>query len=134
VEVKDCIIKCVSKWLRKEPMPSVHKMPLLVRTLFREQSDIGWDHFIQGRMSMTWVELIIRQLETKNIKNQKAEQWGTDLIIIYWKNILNMWNQRNVEVLGSTEEEKQEQRKRILIKVKKNNNKNILICLNHQET
>jgi hypothetical protein len=100
-------------------MPPAHEMPVLVRTGFREQSDIGWDHFIQGRMSMTWGELIKRQLEIRSIKNQKAEQWGTDLISIHWKNILNMWNQRSIEVSGSTEEEKQERRKRILNQSKK---------------
>jgi hypothetical protein len=110
-EVKECIIACITNWIKNEQLPEVNAIPVSLRTVFREQMLIGWDQFIRGRITMSWSEIINNHLEERKIKNINAEQWGTDLLSINWRFVIRMWNQRNQEVLGSTETEKEERRK-----------------------
>jgi hypothetical protein len=43
-------------------------------------------------------------------------EWGADLISINWRYINELWTQRNVEQLGSTDTEKESRRKQNLIR------------------
>ena len=46
--------------------------------------------------------MINSYLETNNIKQYNAEQWGANFIAIHWKYILKIWRQRCEDVHGGT--------------------------------
>jgi hypothetical protein len=73
------------------------------------QQSIRWDHFIQGRLAIEWGNIINNHISNKPTIKQNAEDWGTKLLKINWKYILELWNVRNDEVKGSNLEERTEQ-------------------------
>jgi hypothetical protein len=70
-----------------------------------QQNNIGWNHFIRGRLSIEWGNIVQSHLETNQIKNMSAEKWGSDLLFINWKHILKIWRERCEEVHGKTPEQ-----------------------------
>jgi hypothetical protein len=58
------------------------------------QYDIGWRHFMRGRISIEWGNIMQHHLEVNQIKNMSAEKWGTGLLFINWKHILHIWRER----------------------------------------
>jgi hypothetical protein len=66
-----------------------------------KQQQFGWDHFIQGRMVISWSMILNETIHQNQIKNTNSEQWVTDLHSINWKYILSLWNHRNTETLGA---------------------------------
>jgi hypothetical protein len=115
-EVKDSILTCVTTWLNNEQTPCLNNFDRSTRTVIREQNQIGWDHFMRGRLVISWEAIIKEHLRQYQIKNTNAEQWAIEMLNINWKHILAIWNQRNKETLGDTEEEKQERQKNTLIR------------------
>jgi hypothetical protein len=111
-------------------MPHINTFPALIRTTIREQNYIGWDHFICGRITISWSGIISDHLQQNQIKHMNTEQWGVDLLSINWKNILDIWKQRNSETLGATETEKSEHRKKTSLEESKSCNENIKTCQN----
>jgi hypothetical protein len=74
-----------------------------VRIAITKQNNIGWDHFVRGRIAIEWGYLINRHLKEKNIlpEEMDAEIWGAKLISINWKYVLEMWKLRNGEEHGT---------------------------------
>jgi hypothetical protein len=70
-----------------------------------QQYNIGWKHFVRGRLSIEWGNIVQSHLEVNNIKNMSAEKWGSGLLFINWKHILKMWRARCEETYGSTSEQ-----------------------------
>jgi hypothetical protein len=69
------------------------------------QQSIGWGHFVRDRMAIEWGNVINHHISSKPTIHQNAEHWGTKLLKINWKYILELWAIRNDEVKGSTLEE-----------------------------
>jgi hypothetical protein len=115
-EVKLCIMTGVTIWLNNDLVQQINNEILAAtRTAFRRQNHIGWDHFIQGRISTSWGDVIKHHLQNQGIKNTTAKQWVTSLISINWKHINALWIQRNKEMLGDTVTDQCEKRKQKLI-------------------
>jgi hypothetical protein len=89
---------------------------------YLSQSQLGWDHFIRGRLSLKWERIIKSHLQRNGISNITAEQWGSDLLQINWEHIIELWLQGNIEVHESSEAEQTERRKNSSMKSKPYNN------------
>lgn len=65
-----------------------------------EQNNIGWDHFIKGRLSKKWHRILPNTLQYKPSSKHllKPEQWAKQMICINWKYVLELWNNRNLIV------------------------------------
>jgi hypothetical protein len=70
----------------------------------QQQLYIGWNHFIRGRLTIEWGNIIHRHLEKEMITIMTAKKWGANLLSIHWKNILEIWKERCEEVHGTTTE------------------------------
>jgi hypothetical protein len=72
--------------------------------VYDNQTEIGWQHFIRGRMLIEWGNMINDHLSTQRRYNFNAEHWGSKVLAINWKFILELWDLRNKEVHGDTPE------------------------------
>ena len=63
------------------------------------QAMIGWNHFFYGRLSIIWGSIIGRHLwlNRVNEKEMTIDRWGQTIIIIMFRLILNIWQQRNLD-------------------------------------
>jgi hypothetical protein len=73
-----------------------------VMQVYNTQANIGWQHFVRGRIIIAWGSMISNHLATQKTHIFNAEQWGTNLLSINWKYILQLWEARNKETHGDT--------------------------------
>ena len=84
---------------------------------YQDQTLIGWEHFVRGRLSIHWQGLIANHLASrpsepggkhshKTKKKKKSDQittsveWATRLIVAMWHGVLILWDLRNRELHG----------------------------------
>jgi ribonuclease HI len=67
----------------------------------RQQSIIGWRHFIRGRISIYWGKAISLHLAKEKLHQISAEKWAAALFHINWKHILKIWRERCTETHGN---------------------------------
>jgi hypothetical protein len=75
---------------------------------YKQQTTLGWNHFVRGRMNIEWGDITNNHLATKPNHSFNAEHWGAKLIAIHWKHMLELWSIRNQEVHGETPEQTEE--------------------------
>jgi hypothetical protein len=73
-----------------------------VMQVYNTQAEIGWQHFVRGQIIIAWGSIINNHLATQKTHKFNAEQWGTNLLSINWKYILQLWEARNQETHGDT--------------------------------
>jgi hypothetical protein len=123
--VHDAILGGLEAWLNNNTIPTLESLvPDASKTLeraYRNQTTIGWRHFVRGRMANEWAELIKFQLSAQSIdtKVMSVERWGVQVISINWHSVLTSWEHRNtVEHGTSTTEQNNKWRDKLLIEVK----------------
>jgi hypothetical protein len=67
---------------------------------YHAQGQIGWQHFIGGRLSQEWAFYLLDHYKANNITHITTDQWATGLLKLMWHNILALWELRNKEVHG----------------------------------
>jgi hypothetical protein len=106
-DVRDAICNSLQLWLdpsnTEDIIDTVEKKE--VTEALKSQYKIGWQHFVRGRVSIDWGAIINVHLQTNKITNITAEQWGSKMLAINWKFILQIWSIRNEETLGKTNED-----------------------------
>ena len=82
--------------------------------LIEEQSAIGWENFIRGRVSKRWLKIQIKHLKRIDKYDVKrSPKWTNTLIHTVWTHVLLLWFQRNQDKHGhdeTTRREKQEEK------------------------
>jgi hypothetical protein len=58
--------------------------------VYETQANIGWQHFVRGRMVIEWGNLINNHIATQRQNSSNTENWGTKLLSINWKYILEL--------------------------------------------
>ena len=105
------IISGVQAWLDNKAPPKIHILIPNASThlikAYEQQTEIGWDHFVRGRLSIQWSYLCQHYLDQHNISSTKmtSDRWGRQLISINWESVLKLWERRNIEEHGDTTEE-----------------------------
>jgi hypothetical protein len=100
--IKDVIYNKLHSWLEPIIDNENYEEYTDIQKAIKQQDDIGWRHFIRGRLTIEWGNLINSHLESNNIKPYNAEKWGATLLEINWKYILKIWRQRCEDVHGIT--------------------------------
>ena len=109
--VRQAILLGINAWLKNTKPPtlqlSIPDASTQLLQAYEEQAIIGWDHFLRGRLSLVWAHLAQFHLETQGISNicMSAERWGRRIISINWIGVLSLWECRNSEEHGDTQEE-----------------------------
>jgi hypothetical protein len=105
--VKKSIIFYFHKWIKSLEINEtvINGDTSLFSKAIHQQHDIGWTHFVRGRLSIEWGNIVQTHLEKHQIKNMSAEKWGSDLIFINWKHIFKIWRERWEENHGTTPEQ-----------------------------
>jgi ribonuclease HI len=112
-KVKLTMMTQLNNWL--EPTDTLNILgeeenpELLLATV--QQQKIGWKHYIRGRLTIEWGNIIHRHIKKEKITNMTAEKWGANLLSIHWKHILKIWKERCKEVHGTTPEQIEQHKK-----------------------
>ena len=106
--MRNCITQGIQTWLQGKPTPNISSIePQASNTLklaYSTQTAIGWRHFLRGRIAIQWASLVngkpvAQNLATQGIlvssRNCNPITWGSGLLHILWKHILNFWKVRN---------------------------------------
>jgi hypothetical protein len=109
-EVALCLKEGILAWIENKKPKNINQLvPNASQTLkkaYINQLEIGWGHFIRGRVSIEWITIINYDLQNKtNTPPRKgirrfhsADPWGLALINIMWNMILTTWETRNKTV------------------------------------
>jgi hypothetical protein len=119
--IREAIVFNLTNWFEPqdnaEPLDHFHQHD--IGMAINKQHAIGWRHFIRGRVSLDWGNLINNHLASENIPHINAEKWGVELLKINWKYILKIWRDRCEDLHGRTPEQNESYKKnRILEEIK----------------
>ena len=109
-EMTRCIMRGVTTWLTQQDAPDIHHITYLASeslvAAYQEQTRIGWDQFIRGRISLKW-SIMIRhayqqinheRLHTNNNTQKRRiltpESWAKGLISLNWEFVNLLWEDR----------------------------------------
>ena len=117
VDVKTAINKKLKSWLETEATISnvTYDSQSYLDDAISMQENIGWGHFIRGRMAIEWGRIINIHLHNINNDTMTAEKWASNLIDIHYKYSLLLWDARNKEEHGESVEEKEQKKKQRLL-------------------
>ena len=102
VFMNNSILKGIQAWLLNQPPPPLEQIVLNPsRTLiqaYKTQNEIGWRHFLKGRISIHWSTLVngkppdINNLQANETisRTYNPESWGSGLLKVIWRHILNI--------------------------------------------
>ena len=101
----------VSSWLLQLPTPPIHHVSYLasqqLTRAYETQTQIGWDHFLKGRLSIEWSALMrfeysklssLPTLPGKKPKYRTPESWAKGIITLNWEFVNQLWEQRIASV------------------------------------
>jgi hypothetical protein len=84
---------------------SVHPIDCTLVQAYREQTEIGWEHFLRGRISLKWSRAY-QLFHSKPAQEPiTAAPWAKQVIIVLWEYSTNIWKFRNGVKHGHTKEE-----------------------------
>jgi hypothetical protein len=122
IAVHDAILGGLEAWLEKRQVPNlatlVNDPSRALTRAYKNQTTIGWHHFVRGRIAQDWADLIDHELESNDIeaKVMTTTRWGARMITICWSKVLTLWDTRNTSEHGETAEEMQHKLKTKLMK------------------
>lgn len=88
--VRTAIMLWFHHWIYHKQVPNLLSIipeatPALVKA-FKAQSTIGWNHFIRGRLSVHWKQMVMDHLAaTKSRKVRTSNEWTAGLVISLWQ-------------------------------------------------
>jgi hypothetical protein len=111
----DTIMHGICSWDSKKPgeqqtplfRGSVRPDDIGLVQAFHEQSAIGWDQFLRGRISRKWGEVYLMVGKPKT-EVASSTRWTKQLVLALWDYAVSLWKFRNGEVHGHTIEENKE--------------------------
>ena len=106
--LKEMFCNAVTDWFQDERV-DIDKYPVKYHLALITQNNIGWRQIFMGRISQEW-EKLQGSGPTINGKNREAYIWGASLVEVSIKSFMELWEQRNEEVHGKTEQQKQKKR------------------------
>lgn len=104
IAVKKAIMLGFHHWLLRQPIPNIEQhlphVPTPVKSAYRAQTKIGWDHLIRGRCTTLWQPIIQNHLQSTPGSTTTSTTWATGLILVLWNGVLAIWDVRNREYHG----------------------------------
>jgi hypothetical protein len=77
--------------------PNLNDVSRKWKAAVRDQSRIGWDHMLLGRVSKTLIQAMDSHFESQNVSTclYNGNWWAKRLIIAIWTTMLELWKTRN---------------------------------------
>jgi hypothetical protein len=85
-------------------IPACPTHSIEVMEAYKQQDNLGWYHFVRGRITIEWGNLISNHFSQQQRYPFTAEYWGSKIMSINWKYIFQLWSLCNTEVNGETSE------------------------------
>jgi hypothetical protein len=82
--------------------PTRRPIPTNLQTVIRDQTTLGWDQFMKGRIVKNWAPLVqAADLVSRQLRNT-GKSWAAALTIAIWELSWQMWDNRD-DILHSTD-------------------------------
>ena len=93
---------------KQQTMPPWESYPAHLWDLYDSQNGIGWDQLYHGCLSYLWGKVFEDDIMTNDNPEVKlgGPQWIMEVIILVWRQILELWDSRNSDQHGLTKSEK----------------------------
>ncbi len=91
--IRLAIIQNLRRWKRQLP-PTINSLSTPLATALANQTAIGWNNFIMGRMSSCWAPLQHQYYQSLG-KKTTGRSWAASLLVQLWQLSWNQWNHRN---------------------------------------
>ena len=111
----------IAEWLETGTVDETNYPPRFTRAI-TSQNMIGWRHLFGGKLSQEWLKL--QEESKRKTKGHKRNSfvWGASIIEVILSNFIELWELRNEEVHGKTEEQQERTRKaKLMVEVRRLN-------------
>jgi hypothetical protein len=109
-EMTRCIMRGITMWMLQQEAPHINQISYMasdtLTKAYNEQTLIGWNHFIRGRISVEWGAMMRYTYQILNKNNSRPdtktnkrkfytpESWAKGLITLNWKFANLLWEDR----------------------------------------
>jgi len=100
----------IAEWLETEHV-DIEEYPVRFHPAIKSQSIIGWRHLFAGRLSQEWLLLQEESTTVTTVRKRHSSVWGASIIEVLVVQFIKLWELRNEEVHGKTEEQQEQTRK-----------------------
>ena len=109
-EIGEAMCRAVAEWLETGTVDETKYPPRYTQAI-TTQNMIGWRHLFGGKLSQEW--LILQEESKRKTKGHKRSSfvWGASIIEVILSHFIELWELRNEEVHGKTEEQQERTRK-----------------------
>jgi hypothetical protein len=134
----ETICTVIAEWLETEMVDS-KKYPIRFNAAIKFQAMIGWRHIFAGRLSQEWLLLQELSTTTTKIRKRHSSVWGASIVKVMLSQFIKLWELRNKEVHGKTEEQQETTRNtKLCIEVRRLNTMRDIerpsnVCLFHED-
>jgi len=136
--ITETLCTVIAEWFETETV-DITKYPIRFHAALKSQETIGWRHLFAGRISQEWLILQENSTTTTKIRKRHSSVWGASIVEILLSQFIKLWELRNEEVHGKTEEQQEKTRKmKLSIEVKRLNEMRDIarpsdVCLFHDD-
>ena len=114
------IMAALDRWFQELQPSLVPRLPTapdnlnsrlhqLINEAFVHQSNIGWGHFLRGRVSLHWKVCIAEYYKIRQPSDpHNPSLWMRKMVEAIWQIFLKIWLTRNGELYGKNYEEQKE--------------------------
>ncbi|OEU21556.1 hypothetical protein FRACYDRAFT_235180 [Fragilariopsis cylindrus CCMP1102] len=120
-EIGEGMCTAIAEWLETGTVDETKYSPRFTRAI-TSQNMIGWRHLFGGKLSQEWLKL--QEESKRKTKGHKRNSfvWGASIIEVILSNFIELWELRNEEVHGKTEEQQERTRKaKLMVEVRRLN-------------
>jgi hypothetical protein len=75
---------------------------ILVQAFLEQSNEIGWQHFLRGRISTKWSQAYQSYCSKPNQEPPNAQPWAAQVVTIIWQYSSSLWSYRNGVKHGQT--------------------------------
>ena len=114
MEMVEAFVGSWFHWIATGQPPDSTGLPIDIREAIENQTHIGWNQVIHGRVSKKWAALRPPSTPTSVVtpkENTETTKWTLDVLDALWKQWFNVWEARNKTVHGNTQTERQQKQR-----------------------
>ena len=101
-------------WLDTGQPPDCTGFTTKINAAIENQTRLGWDQVIHGRITKEWTSLQPSGPSTRFAtpdKNEMTTKWALDILDVLWQQWFNVWEARNKTVHGNTQSERRQKQR-----------------------
>jgi len=111
--VEETFMTALCDWMEHGAV-NFEKFPIEHKAALQSQDHIGWRHIFSGKLSQKWLALQ-GDVALEDGKFRNDYLWGASIVETILRQFIALWELRNEEVHGKTEEVQEHRRKHRLI-------------------